>query len=363
MSISRRGLIGGLVGGTSLLLAEDGEASSQKRYPGHAGRYGLLHDTTLCVGCRSCEVACYEVNELAPLQAKWKRKDKRPAVDDDSVFDKVRGTSDLAYTVVNRHQEATATAPAVYRKHQCMHCNEPCCASVCFVNAFEKTPEGPVLYHADVCVGCRYCIMACPYDALAYEYDAPLTPRVVRCTMCLDRIRKGQDPGCADACPNGAITFGKREELLEVARDRIAKHPERYLNHVFGEHEFGGTSWLVLGGVALGKLGLPENASHEPLPALTEGALSLVPVIVSAWPGLLLGIYAFNKRKEKVSKAELAAALAAARTKADEAQSEALSVAAKKATKAKDQAVAQATKKAKADALKEAEAKATEAKS
>ncbi len=360
MSISRRGLIGGLVGGAGLLLAEDGQAGSLKRYPGYSGRYGLLHDTTLCLGCRSCEVACYEVNDLEPLQAKWKRKDPLPTVGDDTVFDQSRGISDLAYTVVNRYRKATATEPAIYRKQQCMHCNEPCCASVCFVNAFEKTPEGPVLYDADVCVGCRYCVMACPYDALAYEYDAPFTPRVVRCTMCLDRIRKGLEPSCADACPNGAITFGERAQLLEVARDRIAKHPDRYVNHIFGEHEFGGTSWLVLAGVAFGKLGLPENASHEPLPALTEGALSLVPVIVSAWPGLLLGMYAFNKRKEKVSKKELTDALAAARIKAEEEQAEKLATAAKKAAKAKEQAVAQATKKARAEALKEAEAKAPE---
>ncbi len=358
MSISRRGLLGTMVAGAGVLLAEDGEASSQKRYPGYAGRYGLLHDTTLCVGCRSCEVACYEVNDLAPLKAKWKRSDKPPQVGDDTVFEKVRGTSDLAYTVVNRRVEAKGDQPAVYLKQQCMHCNEPCCASVCFVNAFEKTPEGPVLYHADVCVGCRYCVMACPYDALSYEYDSPFEPRVVRCTMCLDLIRKGQLPGCAGACPNGAITFGEREELLQVARDRMAKHPDRYIETIFGEHDFGGTSWMVLSGVELGKLGLPENASHEPLPALTEGALSLVPVIVAAWPGLLLGMYAFNKRKEKVSKAELAAALAEARIQSDEQTKEKLAAAAKKAAKDKERAVARAAKKATAEALKEAVAMA-----
>jgi len=344
MSISRRGLIGGLAAGAGALLASESHAGTVKRYPGYPGRFGLLHDTTLCVGCRSCEAACAEVNGKPPV---------KPAPNDPLAFAEKRRTTDKQYTVVNRYQEATENHPAVYRKHQCMHCNEPCCASVCFVNAFTKTPEGPVEYDSSVCVGCRYCVMACPYDALAYEYDDPITPTVERCTMCLDRIRKGLNPGCADACPTGAITFGEREQLLEVARNRIAKTPDRYLNHIYGEHEFGGTSWLILTGGPLRNVGLPENVSHEPLPTLTEGALSLVPVIVSAWPGLLLGMHAFTKRKEKLAKQKLAESLAEAREQAkDELQGE-LAKAAAKATKDKENAVAQAEKKARAAAEKE----------
>ena len=123
-----------------------------------------------------------------------------PALSDQSVFDARRGVSDRLYTVVNRYRPASAERPAVYRKHQCMHCNEPCCASVCFVRAFTKTPEGPVLYDPDLCVGCRYCVFACPYYALAYEYSEPVRPRVVRCTMCYSRIVLGQEPGDRPAC-------------------------------------------------------------------------------------------------------------------------------------------------------------------
>ena len=349
MSISRRGFLSGLAAGAAgTALVKTAEAGgAAKTFPGYEGRYGLLHDTTLCVGCRSCEVACAEEND----------QPSPPPVDDKSVFaHKRRNTEDL-YTVVNQYREATATEPAIYRKSQCMHCNEPCCASVCFAGAFTKTPEGPVLYNPSLCVGCRYCVMACPYYALSYEYDNPTTPKVQRCTMCYSRIKEGKNPACADACPNGAITFGERKELIKVARDRIAKHPDRYIDHVFGEHEFGGTSWMVLAGVELHELGLPENAPHTPLPELTEGALSFVPLIVSAWPGLLLGMYAFNKRKDKLSKEALEGAVAATEAAGQAELTSKLAAATEKAKKEKERAVDMAVKKAK----KEAEAAAAAA--
>ncbi len=351
MSISRRGFLGGLAAGAATTaLAKTAEANpATHTFPGYPGRYGLLHDTTLCVGCRSCEVACSEVNHNPPPAA---------PVDDKSVFATKRHNDDKLYTVVNEYVPATETAPAVYRKSQCMHCNEPCCASVCFVGAFTKTPEGPVLYNPDLCVGCRYCVMACPYYALAYEYENPVTPKVVRCTMCYPRIKEGKNPACADACPNGAITFGEREQLIEIARDRIRKHPDRYIDHIFGEHEFGGTSWMVLAGVEFEKLGLPENAPPTPLPQLTEGALSFVPLIVSAWPGLLLGMYAFNKRRDKLSKEALDSAVAETRAAGEAELKSKLQAATEKAKKDKEKAVAQAVKKTQAEAAKAAEAAA-----
>jgi Fe-S-cluster-containing dehydrogenase component len=339
MTVTRRGLIGGAV--SAALVGKTAEASSIEHFSGYPGRYGLLHDTTLCVGCRSCEVACKEVNELPPPEA---------PLDDSSVFDHPRRTTDTAYTVVNRYREAADRQPAVYRKQQCMHCNEPCCASVCFVKAFTKTPEGPVLYNPDVCVGCRYCVMACPYYALAYEYDKAFTPRVVRCTMCYPRIKQGLNPSCADACPMGAISFGRREDLLQVARDRIRKHPDRYVDYIFGEHDFGGTSWLVIGGMTPGQLGLHDDASHMPLPELTSGFLSAVPLVLTMWPGLLLGFYAFSRRREKIVEEETAEALAAAKAAATADKQDALAKAADKAKKDQERAVQTAVTKARAEA-------------
>ena len=335
MTISRRAFLGGAAG--AALAAGTAEAGTATYFAGYPGRYGLLHDTTLCVGCRSCEAACKQVNGLPPPTA---------PVGDLSVFETTRRTTDTALTVVNRYFEGTEDAPPVYRKLQCMHCNEPCCATVCPVHAFEKTPEGPVLYNADICMGCRYCVTACPYNALAYEYSEPLTPRVMRCTMCYPRIIEGKVPGCAEACPMGAITFGEREELLAVARERIRKFPDRYLNHIYGENEFGGTSWLVLAGVDMNRLDLMPGATHEPLPAIGTSYLSVVPLVITIYPGLLLGFYAFSKRQRAVAQEERDQAVKEALAQADEETKKKLAAATDRAAKDKERAVEAAVKKA-----------------
>ncbi len=347
MTISRRTMIGGLVGGAAALATGEAEGGSHKRFEGHSGRFGLLHDSALCVGCRSCEVACAKVNDL-PV----------PEIEpgDASVFEEMRRTTDKALTVVNRYLGPTDSRPAVYRKHQCMHCNEPCCATVCPVKAFEKTPEGPVLYNADVCMGCRYCVMACPYFALAYEYDDPLTPRVMRCTMCYPRLKDGLQPSCAEACPTGAIQFGEREELLKVARERIRKYPERYVDHIFGEHEFGGTSWLNLAGVEFDKLDLEGGVTYEPLPSIATSYLGVVPLVITIYPGLLLGMYAFSKRQEAVAKCEREDAVREAQEAAAAEANQKLSVASERAKKDKEKAIELAVKKALAEEQKEGQA-------
>ena len=341
MTLTRRGFIGGALG--SAAAAATAEAGTVRHFEGHPGRFGLLHDTTLCVGCRSCEVACKEVNGLPPVTV---------PVDDPGVFDTVRRTTDTSLTVVNRYLEADEEHGTVYRKLQCMHCNEPCCATVCPCHAFEKTPEGPVLYHPELCMGCRYCVMACPYYALAYEYEDPLTPKVMRCTMCYDRILEGKQPGCAEACPMGAITFGRREDLIRVARERIRKFPNRYVDHVFGEHEFGGTSWLVLSGVPFGELGMDEGLTTEPLPAIATSYLGVVPLVITIYPGLLLGMYAFSKRREAVAAEECREAVVQAVAEAEVASQQKLAAAADRAAKDKQKAIDMAVKKALAEAQK-----------
>ena len=303
-----------------------------------------MHDTTLCVGCRSCEVACKEVSGLPPVE---------DPVDDPRVFDTVRRTTDTSLTVVNKYVEGSDDEPPVYRKLQCMHCNEPCCATVCLVHAFEKTPEGPVVYHPELCMGCRYCVMACPYYALAYEYEDPLAPKVMRCTMCYDRIAEGKIPGCAEACPAGAITFGEREQLLEVARERIRKFPDRYVNHIFGEHEFGGTSWLMLSGIPFEELDLHTGVTHESLPAIGTSYLGVVPLIITIYPGLMAGFYAFSKRKERLAAEEQDMAVSEAVARADEEAQQKMAKAAERAKKDKEKAVDMAVKKALAEQQKE----------
>ncbi|MBN1655627.1 MAG: 4Fe-4S dicluster domain-containing protein [Deltaproteobacteria bacterium] len=339
MSISRRKFVTGVAAGT--LVASTAKAGAVKHFEGYPNRMGLLHDTTLCVGCRSCEFACNKVNDLPPPEA---------PVNDRLVFNAQRRNDETLYTVVNRYVEARDKQPAIYRKHQCMHCNEPCCASVCFVSAFEKTPEGPVLYNPDVCVGCRYCVFACPYNALAYEYNDPLTPRVVRCTMCYPRIKQGLNPACADACPTGAIIYGRREDLIWVARERIRKNPQRYIDQIFGENEYGGTSWLCLAGVEFSRLGLPEGLPTEPLPNLTTGFLSLAPLAAAIFPALLGGFYAFTKRREALTEEEKRAVQSEAEEKAKQEMKEKIAALKQQAERTQEYAIKQAVK----DALREA---------
>lgn len=318
-------------------LPTSARAASNKVFEGYAGSKAVLHDITRCIGCRKCEAACNTVNELP--------RPEKP-FDDLSVLEERRRTTARAYTVVNQFKTASADQKPVFVKKQCNHCLEPACASACFVKAFTKTPEGAVVYNPDVCVGCRYCMIACPFDIPAYEYHKALDPRVMKCTMCHPRVIKGQLPGCVEACPTEALVFGVREELISVARDRIQRYPDRYLDHIYGEHEMGGTSWLYLTSAPFGAVGMREDLGTAAAGQLTSGALGAVPMVVGLWPVLLTGIYAITKRKEKIAARERSEAVQAAVAQArDEAQTQ-LKAAMEKAEKDKTDAIEREVKKA-----------------
>jgi formate dehydrogenase iron-sulfur subunit len=306
MSITRRkflGWLGAAAAGTTLV--KNADAASNKHFTGFPNSMGVLFDNTRCIGCRKCEEGCNTVNKLpAPDQA----------FDDLSVLNTNRRTTAKAYTIVNRYETVSNTnvKGPLYRKVQCNHCLEPACASACFVRAFTKTPKGAVIYDASVCVGCRYCMIACPFEIPTYEYDKALEPRIRKCTLCYPRIVKGLLPGCVQACPTEALTFGKRTDLLSIARERIARFPDRYVDHIYGENEMGGTSWLYLSAVPFREVGMREDLGVTPAPQLTAGALSSVPIVVGLWPVLLTGIYAMSKRKEKIANQETKQAVASA---------------------------------------------------
>ena len=254
-----------------------------------AARRGVLVDTTKCVGCRACEAACAEANHLpGPAQA-----------GDDSVFKTPRTMDTRTYTVVN----AAATAPgaeARFIKRQCMHCMEPACASACLVRALDKTPTGPVIYHKDRCLGCRYCLVACPFEVPKYEYDSAL-PFVQKCTFCASRQANGEDPACTSVCPTGALLFGTRNELIETAKERLYAPGSKYVRHIFGEDEVGGTSWLYITDIDFDKLGLPADLGDVAYSSLTQASLAAVPFVLTLWPPLLMGIYSFSKRRATVT--------------------------------------------------------------
>lgn len=353
MSISRRKFLGWIgAAGMSAAVGKSAHAGTAHHFEGHPGSVGVLHDTTLCIGCRKCESACNQVNELAAPEKPF---------DDLAVLDEKRRTTPEKYTVVNQVRE-TDNKPVFYKK-QCNHCLEPACASACFVKAFKKSKQGAVTYDASVCVGCRYCMIACPFEIPSYEYDNAFSPRVTKCTLCHPRLEKGLLPGCVEGCPVEALTFGTRDELLKIARDRIRRHPEKYVDHIYGEREMGGTSWLYLSGVPFESMGMRMDLGITPAPELTSGALGAVPIVVGLWPVLLTGIYAVSKRKEKIAQEEKSLAVAQTLEKANTEAAEKMAAAMEKAKKDKEAAIEREVKKALEAAEKErAEKEAAKAK-
>ena len=264
MAINRRDFLKYLgVAGSLATLGKTSESQAAGHSKTSKDQLGVLVDTTLCVGCRSCEEACNEINKELPPKSKDFFKDK-------SVLDKKRRMDYDCYTIVNRYPDQSNPANPVYAKFQCMHCIDAACISACLVGAFSKDPNGTVKYDPWKCMGCRYCIAACPFQIPAYEYQNALTPTVRKCTFCFEKkTSKGDKPACVQACPMEVMTFGKRNALIEIARQRIDKYPDRYVSHIYGEHEVGGTSWLYLSGLPFEKIDFPK-LGYISAPSYTE---------------------------------------------------------------------------------------------
>ena len=243
----------------------------------------ILYDATQCVGCLECEAACAKQNGL-PY--------------DDEIA-KVKKTYDSKFTYV-----ATKEADGEkYMRFLCMHCEDPTCASVCPVKALVKTADGPVVYDASKCMGCRYCMMACPFEVPKYEWSKAI-PTVRKCIMCSERVAAGGTTACTEACPTGATMFGDRDLMIAEARKRIAENPLQYVAHIYGEKEAGGTDVMMLSSVPFDEFGLPANLGTESLPSITEGVLSHVPDVVTVGSAVLGGIYWITHRREIVAKVE-----------------------------------------------------------
>lgn len=332
-------LLGGLGAGSALGGVTSASAASGT-FAGYPDSNGVLHDTTLCIGCRRCEQACATVNDLP--------KPEKPFTDL-TVLDTTRRTTAKEWTVVNKYKPVSL-GKDVFRKSQCLHCQEPACASACFVKAFTKNPDGSVTYDASLCVGCRYCMIACPFNIPGYTYDRALNPLVQKCTLCHPRLQEGKLPGCVEDCPTGALVFGKRKDLIRIARERILKNPQRYQDHVYGEHEMGGTAWMTISGAPFTAVGLDEKLGTKPAADYTSAALGAVPMVVGIWPVLLGGAYALSRRKEQIATEERVAAVRAAIARTKEDAEKKLKTSLDKAEKDKDKAVAAEVKKAVAEA-------------
>ncbi|MFN8547848.1 MAG: 4Fe-4S dicluster domain-containing protein [Candidatus Eisenbacteria bacterium] len=239
--------------------------------------YAMLIDVTRCVGCGQCRDACQAENKQPTSDAETLNFER---------FSVVQTRSFDGAEVEGRKIEGGER----YVRRMCMHCKEPACASVCPVGALHKTSDGPVLYDPDKCMGCRYCMVACPFGVPTYEWSSR-TPRIRKCFFCTSRIAKGQKTACAEACPVEATSFGTREEMLAEAHRRIEESPDTYVHTVYGEHEAGGTSVLYLSDIPFEKLGLPVGVPEEPLPGLTFRVLEKIPSVSTLWGTMLAGTW------------------------------------------------------------------------
>jgi formate dehydrogenase iron-sulfur subunit len=263
----------------------------------------ILVDTTKCIGCGACAAACKIVNKLPldDLSAANALPPNGLSEDDLVTFAQSHGEVDgkLSATTLNVVQ----THGSIFVRRFCMHCQEPTCASVCPVGALHKTAAGPVVYDAAKCMGCRYCMMACPFGIPRYEWKSAF-PKVKKCIMCAPRLAKGQQPACTAVCPVQASIFGERANLLSEAEKRLRDEPTKYFQHIYGKEEVGGTSILYLAAVPFAQLGFPANLPLEPMPLLTYRVLSKIPSLVPLGGLLLGGIWWITKRREEVEKAE-----------------------------------------------------------
>lgn len=244
-------------------------------------RVAVLVDLSKCIGCRKCEFACNQAGDF----------DHKPmaAFEDMSIMKTLRRHESDTFTVINEYHSESSPRP-VYVKTQCHHCLDPACYSACLVSAFSRQPSGPVTYDLNRCMGCRYCMVACPFNVPAFEYDRAMSPRIRKCNFCVQRLAENKLPACVDICPVQCMTFGHRHDLIHLAHSMITAHPGEYIDHVYGEHEVGGTSWLYVSSVPFDTIGFPKLPDAAP-PRFIEGIqhgifkACLAPLLVAGFLG------------------------------------------------------------------------------
>jgi formate dehydrogenase iron-sulfur subunit len=241
----------------------------------------LFVDITKCSGCEQCVTACVNANKLNIDKANANRA---------TVKDGLSANRLLSIIKIDRGR---------FARLSCMHCIDPSCVSACLVGGLSKTPEGPIIYDPDKCIGCRYCMLACPFHIPRYEWDKS-TPFVKKCSLCYEELQHGGIPACVKTCPNNAILFGNRNNLLQHAHKVIESNNSTYINHIWGETEFGGTSVLYISDVDLGKMGWPDKDT-DAIPSLTEPLIKKTPFIGATVAGCLFGLNWIIKRRQELA--------------------------------------------------------------
>ncbi len=259
----------------------DGPRPTMVSEEGSAHTWAMLIDLTRCTGCNSCALACKENNNLP-----------NPTVEPSAL-------NSQAFTFIETHQVAkNGEVTERYVKRQCMHCLNAACVSACPAAAMYKSEAGPVIYRAERCLGCRYCQIACPFGVPSFEWANGLTPVISKCWLCYNRLEAGQKPACAEACPTGALRFGQRDDLLAQAHAQIKSNPHRYVDHVFGEFEAGGTSMLYLSDIPFEELGFPVNLPYTAPPEETEKIMVTLPGVIAGVAALMGGAAMYTHRKQ-----------------------------------------------------------------
>lgn len=255
MTADRRSFLKGMLGaGATVAAAATPALASREHREAPEDAVGLLYDTTRCIGCKTCVVACREANNLPP--------DDR----EDPLHDAPTALNGRTKNIIKLYKDEAGRVS--YVKQQCMHCVDPACVGACMIGALQKREYGIVTWDGSRCIGCRYCQVACPYEIPKFQWDSR-TPKIVKCELCNHRLAEGKEPGCTEVCPREAVIFGKRTDLLAEAHRRLEEHPDRYVNKVYGETDAGGTQCLYLSHVPFSDLGLPD-LGDEAVPSLNR---------------------------------------------------------------------------------------------
>jgi Fe-S-cluster-containing dehydrogenase component len=305
MDCNRRFLLKSVAAaGAAAAVGEVAEARARAVAPPDA--LGLLYDTTKCIGCKTCVVACREANGTKPDTG------NAPG----GLWDMPMDLNGDTKTIIKLYKSADGQQRS-YFKAQCMQCVDPACTNACMLGALKKQEHGIVTYNQSLCIGCRYCQTACPFNVPKFEWSKAAA-RIVKCELCRERAGgaalttssgfsrypKGKGPACAEVCPREAVIYGTRDELLNEARRRMKANPGRYVPTIYGEIEGGGTQVLYLSHVPFENLGLPR-LSDEPVPyvqqTLQHGLYQhfIAPVAVY---GFLAAVVLRNRRKAAVEK-------------------------------------------------------------
>jgi formate dehydrogenase beta subunit len=255
MAINRRCALKVLAGASATAAAATLPAQAREPRVAPADAVGMLYDTTRCIGCKACVVACHEANDLEPERDRFAG----------GIYDAPERLTSQTKNIIKLYHEGARRS---YMKSQCMHCVDPACVGACMIGALQKREYGIVTWDSGRCIGCRYCQMVCPFNIPKFEWYAT-NPRIIKCEMCNHLLAKGEIPACCRVCPREAVIYGKRAELLEEAKRRLADNPRKYVPKIYGEHDAGGTQVIYLSHVPFDKLGLPD-LGEEPVPEVQQ---------------------------------------------------------------------------------------------